>query len=261
MAQNTVANDTLADELRTLRRSGRLAQARRLVVDRLRERPDAALASLAWQHDDIWWQPIHGPRVTLRRRGPDDLALVRQCWQDDAFMERFNRMAPPLPTDDDALRQLLAREQATIVGEARSLHWTIETHGRKVGFISIADILLGHRRAEYLIGVREHCSPWVGPEASHLALGFLGRAGIERLTAHFYPENVAAIEAAQKLGFVVEGTLRSYLRLADGRRTDLVVAGLVLDAAYFQRTARIRRRLLGEAAAAVPAPIADAVST
>ncbi|HSW04186.1 hypothetical protein, partial [Aquabacterium sp.] len=54
-----------------------------------------------------------------------------------------------------------------------------------------------------------------------------------------------AIEVSQKLGFVIEGTMRGFLRLADGSRSDLVVAGLLLDDAYFARTARIRQRLLG----------------
>lgn len=122
---------------------------------------------------------------------------------------------------------------------------------RPLGFVSAANIAPGHRRAEFLIGLREACNPWLGPEAAHLALDFLARrAGIERLTAYFYPDNHSAIATARKLGFEPEGVLRSYLRLADGRRSDLVVAGLVLDEAWFARSARLRRRLLGAAASA-----------
>lgn len=238
---------TLPDHLRTLRRSGQFDEARRLLAEQQARQPDPRLAMLAWQHEAFWWQPLQGPRVSLHRRGPDDLSIVRRCWADADFMAKFNRMAPPLPADDEALRALLQREQATIVGESQALHWTIETDGQKVGFVSVANITPGHRRAEYLIGIREGCSPWVGPEASHLALGFLAqKARIERLTAYFYPENEAAIKVAQKLGFAIEGTMRGFLRHADGSRGDLVVAGLLLDAAYFQRHARMRRKLLGE---------------
>ena len=160
-------------------------------------------------------------------------------------MRKFNRMAAPLPAADDALRNVLRREQTAIVSEAAGLHWTIHVGEDKVGFVSVTNIAMGHRRAEYLIGIHEACSPWVGPEASHLALGFLAeKAHIERLTAYYYPENTHAIEVSQKLGFVIEGTMRGYLRLADGTRGDLVVAGLLLDDAYFARTARIRQRLL-----------------
>ncbi|HSW07169.1 GNAT family N-acetyltransferase, partial [Aquabacterium sp.] len=225
------------DHLRALRRSGRLDDARRWLGERLRGRPDQALLALAWQHEPFWWQPLRGRRVSLHRRGPDDIDLVRRCWADADFMRKFNRMAAPLPAADEALRDLLRREQAAIVSETAGLHWTIHAGEHKLGFVSVTNIALGHRRAEYLIGIHEACSPWVGPEASHLALGFLARqAHIERLTAYYYPENAHAIEVSQKLGFVIEGTMRGFLRLADGSRSDLVVAGLLLDDAYFART-------------------------
>lgn len=240
---------TLPDHLRALRRSGRIAEAREWLNEQLRQRPDPRLAQIAWQHQAFWWEPLVGPRVSLHRRGPEHLALVRRCWADADFMARFNRAAAALPADDEGLRALLQREHATIVGEAQSLHWTIVSGGRELGFVSVANISLGHRRAEYLIGIHGDCSPWVGPEASHLALGFLAqRVGIERLTAYFYPENEAAIKVAQKLGFEIEGTMRGYLRQPDGGRGDLVVAGLLLDEAYFRRHARMRRKLLGETA-------------
>jgi len=239
---------SLPEHLRALRLAGRMAEAHAWLLGQARQLRDPRLAELAWQHEPFWWQPLVGPRVTLRRRGPDDLALVRRCWADAGFMARFNRMAAALPDGDDALRAMLQREQSTIVGEATALHWTIVADGAPVGFVSVVDITLGHRRAEYLIGIHgDEVSPWVGPEASHLALDFLARqVHIERLTAYFYPENEAAIRVAQKLGFVLEGTMRGYLRRSDGTRADLVVAGLLLDDAYFERHARMRRKLLGE---------------
>lgn len=239
----------LTEQLRQLRRSGRTEVARALVARALATRHDPALALLAWQHEAFWWQPLAGRRVRLERRGPDDLALVRRCWADAAFMQRFNRQAGPLPTHDEALRDLLRREAAAIPGESGALHWTIHAQGRTHGFVSVTEIALAAGRAEFLVGVVDGCSPWLTAEACHLVLGFLARqVRIERLTAHFYPENTAAIAAARTLGFEVEGVLRGYLRERDGRRSDLVVAGLLLDPAFFERTAGLRRRLLGPAA-------------
>lgn len=239
----------LAATLRALRGAGRLDDARQLLRQQRAAADSAALRRLAWEHEPFWWQPLQGPRVRLQRRGPQDLALVRRCWSDAGFMARFNRVAAPLPEGDEALAALLVREQATIVSEARALHWTVYAGEHALGFVSAANIAPGHRRAEFLIGLHGPCSPWAGPEAAHLALGFLARrAGIERLTAYFYPDNQPAIAAAAKLGFVTEGVLRSYLRHADGRRGDLVVAGLLLNEGYFVRTTRLRRRLLGAAA-------------
>ena len=228
----------LIDHLRELRRDDQHDAARAILADALAQRPhDQALSLLSWEHASFWWQPLSGPRATLRRRGPDDVATVRECWADAEFMRRFNQMAAALPAADGALDSMLRREQAAIISETPALHWTIEVAGRKLGFVSVVNISRQHRRAEFLIGVRGPCSPWTGPEAAHLVLGFLAsKVGIERLTAYFYPENQSAIVAACKLGFAVEGTLRS----------DLVVAGLSLESGYFERTARIRRRLLGD---------------
>lgn len=240
----------LTGHLKQLRRSGRFDAARSLLATALARRDDSALRHLAWQHEPFWWQPLQGRRVQLTRRGPGDLALVRRCWADRDFMRRFNRSAAALPATDDALHEALQRESAAIPGEARALHWTVNAAGRSWGFVSATEIDLSHRRAELLVGVLPGCSARVSVEASHLALAFLARrAGIERLTAHFYPDNTHAIASARSLGFEVEGVLRGYLREPDGTRTDLVVAGLQLDEGFFQRSARLRQRLLGAGAA------------
>ena len=76
-------------------------------------------------------------------------------------------------------------------------------------------------------------------EAAHLAVQFLGeRAGIERLTAYFYAENRYAAKVAEKFGFRPEGVLRGYILDADGRRSDLLVSGLLV--AESQKAARRR---------------------
>jgi RimJ/RimL family protein N-acetyltransferase len=236
----------LTAHLQHLRRGGQYAAARALLARALARIPDPALRQIAWQHEPFWWAPLQGPRVRLVRRGPDDIELVRRCWSDAEFMRHFHRGAAPLPADDTALADLLRNEQAAIPSESQALHWTIEVGGTKAGFVSIVNISLRQRRAECLIGIQGDHGPFAYAEAAHLMFGFLAeRARIERLTAHYYPENQRAIDSAVALGFEVEGTLRGYLREPDGRRSDLVVAGMVLDPAFFERTARLRQRVLG----------------
>ena len=241
-AAATVLPATLA----RLRREGRMGEARALLRQRLAENPaDPRIGFLGWQHAPFWWQPVEGPRVRLVRRGPDDAALVRACWADAAFMARFNRQAVALPADDAALRTLLAGERDALVEDHRALHWTVQVAGLGVGFVSLADVGFRHRRAEFLIGLRPGTSSWAAVEAAHLALRFAGGPmQLERLVAHFYPDNVEAIRAALKLGFEHEGVLRGHLRnTATGQREDLVVTGLLLDQAFAARTERLRRRL------------------
>jgi [ribosomal protein S5]-alanine N-acetyltransferase len=235
----------LTAHLRDLRRQGRLAEAQALLAQALAERPDGRLQLLAWQHQDFWWQPLRSPRVTLRRRGPDDAVLVRRCWSDGDFMRRFNRMAAPLPPGDDALCALLAREHWALPEEARALHWRIDAGGAGCGFVSVVELSLQHRRGEFLIGVLPGTGPWVAPTAAHLLLDWLARhAQLERLSASFYTENAAAQVLAEKLGFQHEGVQRGHLRLPDGSRADLVLAGLLLNEDFFARSARLRKRLL-----------------
>lgn len=237
----------LAGTLARLRREGRFDEARALLDRRLADQADPRTGFLAWQHAPFWWQPIEGPRVRLVRRGPDDAALVRRCWADADFMARFNRQAVALPADDAALKALLAGERDALVEDHRALHWTVRVGAEGVGFVSLVDVGFRHRRAEFLIGLLPGSSSWASVEAAHLALRFAaGPMQLERLVAHFYPDNTEAISAALKLGFEHEGVLRGHLRdAATGQREDLVVTGLLLDDAFAARTARLRRRLFG----------------
>ena len=233
------------EQLRRLRLQGAFATARELI----RSQPDfaksQALQRLLYEHEDFWWEPIAGKRVTLRRRGAADAPFVRACWADADFMRKFNRLARPLPASDDALRGILAREQAGIFSEAKALHWTLHTPAGPIGFISVTDYAAGHRRCEFLIGLLGQPASAVPVEATHLACDFLRyRAHIERLTAYFYAENQYASKVAQKFGFEPEGVLKGYIRDPDGRRSDLMVSGLLLTDEGQSSSKKIRRRLL-----------------
>ena len=236
----------LPAHLQQLRREGRFAQARDLLQQAAARHGDAYLAWQAWLHEPFWWQPIQGRRVRLRRRGPADVALLRSCWSDAAFMHRFNRQAAALPADDAALVRQLAREQADTAATHRALHWTIEHGAQAVGLVSLVDIAFGHRRAELLVGVRPSVPSRATAEATLLLLdAAAGPFRLERLVAHFYPDNAVALSSARKLGFIQEGLLRGHVRdAATGRRTDLVVAGLLLHEAAAAASRRLRQRLL-----------------
>lgn len=235
----------LADQLRTLRLADRFAEARKLIHSHPGFAKEAGLRRLAHEHEDFWWQPIVGRRVTLQRRGPGDVAFVRACWGDADFMRKFNRVARPLPADDKELRGILARERAGLFSEAKSLHWTLFVAGEPIGFISVTDFTPGHRRAEFLIGLLRKPASSVPVEAAHLAVRFLeDKAGLERLTAYFYAENEYAAKVAQKFGFQPEGLLKGYIRDADGGRSDLLVSGMPLGRFADPEVRKIRDRVV-----------------
>lgn len=219
----------LAEKLRRLRMQGAFAQAREAIRAQPGYEGSPVLRRLLRDHEDYWWQPIEGRRVTLRRRGEGDLPFVRACWADAEFMRKFNRTARPLPADDKALRDLLSREGSSAISESKSLHWTIHDSRGPMGFISATEIAPGHRRCEFLIGFPFEHAGSKGVEAACLAIRFLReRVGMERLTAYFYPENADAAKVAEKFGFRAEGVLKGYIRNADGSRSDLLVSGLLL---------------------------------
>ena len=236
----------LPEQLRRLRLRNAFGEARALISAQPGFANSQALQRLLHEHEDFWWEPIAGKRVTLRRRGPADAPFVRSCWNDADFMRKFNRLARPLPAGGEALRGILAREHAGILSEAKALHWTVHGARGPIGFISATDYVAGHRRCEFLIGLLQQPASPAPVEATHLACDFLReKAGIERLTAYFYAENPAASKVAAKFGFKPEGVLKGYIRDPDGKRSDLMVSGLVLvgegDAPFKTMRARVTR--------------------
>ncbi|HEX7891782.1 MAG TPA: GNAT family N-acetyltransferase [Ramlibacter sp.] len=240
-----MAAPALREELRALRQARRLAAARELIRAQPQFADSVELQALLHEHEDFWWQPLEGRRVVLERRDADDASFVRACWSDRQFMGNFNRSARPLPESDAALRQVLERERAALLSELHALHWTVRTEQGPVGFVSATDHSAVHRRCEFLIGFPA-LQRAIAVQAAQLAIGFLrDRMGVERLTAHFYPENIHAIRAAEKFGFVQEGVLKGFLRNADGTRADLVIAGLQLTQPYRAESWRAAKQRAG----------------
>ena len=232
---------------RELRLAGRLDEA--IAWIQHADAPEHIRRQLLWENQALWWREITGGDTTLRKRGPVHSGAIRQAWSNIEFLTGFNRSAPPLPTDPTELRKMLWDEHCATVLETKALHWMIESKGRPVAMVSVVDISLQHRRAEFLIGSFESCGARTIARAAFLAIEFVARnLALARLTAYFYPSNQPAIRAAESLGFRVEGVLRSYIQPLDGgTRSDLVVAGLLLDTDFFNRTAGLRDRLLRRA--------------
>lgn len=229
------------EQLRALRIARRPEAARQLIQAQSEYQDDAALQALAWEHEDFWWEPLVGKRVTLERRDGSHTTFVRACWENEGFMLNFNRSARRLPASDAVLSQVLERERAATLSELHALHWTVCTDRGPVGFVSATDHSKTHRRCEFLIGF-PGLQRAVAMEATQLAMEFLrNRVGVERLTAHFYPENIHAIKVATKFGFQQEGIMKAYFRNSDGTRSDLVIAGLLLTDELPARRWRIRQ--------------------
>lgn len=238
------------EEAARLRHAGEFARAREVIrqfkpANSLEQR---TTQTVAWAHEPFWWQIVAGRRCRLRRRSMEDAEFIRQMWADANFMSAFNRFARPLPAADSDLARLLAREHASIITDARSIHWTIETQdARKVGILSLVDASLANRRAEILIGVRNFPYSGIAAEAMLLAIEFgFGMMGLHKIYSLIYAGNEVSLRNAEHLGFEIEGRLRQHVvDPATKRPVDLIEVGLLRSDLTKPIFRKLSRRLLG----------------
>jgi RimJ/RimL family protein N-acetyltransferase len=118
------------------------------------------------------------------------------------------------------------------------VEFAIETTEKiPVGVIGLAGIDSTHRTAEiYLvIGQKEFWGKGVMLEAECLLIDWaFNSLGLEKIWAQARPENIASLITMKKIGFQVEGTLRSE-KVVDGKRTDVLRLGLLKN--EFKNTA------------------------
>ncbi|WP_233213690.1 GNAT family N-acetyltransferase [Mycobacterium hubeiense] len=99
------------------------------------------------------------------------------------------------------------------------LHTVIEVDGRLAGQCD-AWIDLFHCRSELGLWVASrHAGDGVGTVAVQLVIAYLFEdLGVERITAPIAKGNTATARIAQRLGFVCEGVMRSYMSVGGQRR-------------------------------------------
>ena len=165
-------------------------------------------------------------------------------------MDRFHRLAPPLPASDEGLRAILAREATATLLDTNNLHWTVMTISgqQRLGMASLTEISLRHRRAEFIIGVRD-AAPGLALEASLLVLEFAFRTmRLNKVLSTVYSGNEYALRSTRHLGFQPEGLLRQHVQDPRTREyIDLCLSGLLPGEFFSERNQRLAGRLLGRA--------------
>lgn len=172
------------------------------------------------------WEPS-GPAVELIPPDPSHAPLVWR-WRQQALARRFN---PFLPADEASLARRLVPERADLTNYALDGHrWMVRWEGAIVGTVGL------------------HATHW---ESGNTEIGYqldeavhgrgVGTAAVWTLVNHLYAqtemvhilaliaaEHVASQRLIQKLGFVVEGRLRSHV-LVEGHRLDQVIYGMLRE--------------------------------
>lgn len=200
-----------------------------------------------WAYDERLRSPMLSKRLELKRRGREDAAFVRRCWDNAEFMSRFHRMARRIGNDADLIGVLEAEANANLL-TSNSLHWTIhDKTGGKLGFTSLVEYSAPHRRAELMVGLLDP-KPGYALEATLLTMDVAFQLlRLNKLCSVIYGGNEKALASTLHLGFSREGVQREQVfDPGTGTFLDLHLAGM-LAREYFE-SARLRKlfdRLIG----------------
>ncbi|MCC7073423.1 MAG: GNAT family N-acetyltransferase [Deltaproteobacteria bacterium] len=182
-----------------------------------------------------------GTKVRLRALERADLEQLR-AWVNDPEVMRFSNTLRPI-SDVEQARWLEAA-----VSSAHAVWFGIEDARRGqptlVGTCCLVDIDGVGRKAELRIRIGDP-DAWgggLGTEACQLLVRHAFDAlNLERVWLRVFDHNARALRLYQKLGFVVEGTLRRH-DFVDGAWRDTVLLGLLREDAVRAAPARARGR-------------------
>ena len=191
----------------------------------------ATHADLCRRHDvlrrranPVWWTPLGGGGISLRRTQAEDEAFYRACHADAGFVRRFNRQ-PPWTGDLSKALQSAGRASPLDLG---AVHWVVCREGAgPIGLASLTSLNLPHARAEVALGFPGHASPMAAIKAMLLIYDFAFlRAGFNKLWSQVYRDNDEALHNSLRAGLRQEGLLREHLYLPPGEFVDVYLMGL-----------------------------------
>lgn len=174
-------------------------------------------------------EELHGPRVLLRPFRVEDAPAV---W--DAIEESRANLAPWLPwvdrsrsLDDERISMIRMRERWTL-REDLAVGIFERTTGRFLGGSGLHRINWKVRAFEigYWIRVSAEGRGYVTETVQLLARLAFDHLGANRVEIQTDPRNDRSRRVAERLGFVLEGTLRRYRLNPDGRPGDRLIFAL-----------------------------------
>jgi len=167
---------------------------------------------------------IFGNTTALGPIMPTDLGQLIM-WSDDPAIARVNEPYVPKNCAREADFWLNA------TGDPTRVFFAIrQTHAPEIiGHVQITEIHAIHRSAVMgiLVGDRKNRGKGFGTDAMCLAIEYCWHhLNLRRLTLSAFATNRAAIDLYQRLGFEIEGLLRS-AQFIDGHWTDLCLLALM----------------------------------
>lgn len=158
-------------------------------------------------------RPLNKADIENRVRWFNDPDVRKTLIISERFkLEKTIRWFEKLQADDSRVELIIETPQKTAVG-----------------VIGLAGIDSTHRTAEIyiVIGQKEFWGKGIMLEAECLLIDWaFNSLGLEKIWAEARPENIASVITMKKIGFQVEGILRSE-KLVDGKRIDILHLGLL----------------------------------
>lgn len=174
--------------------------------------------------------------VTIRPVELDDIPLLH-AWSKDLEIEHQSGWAPWMSRArferryEDLVRE--PPEDLVLLG--------IEQREVLVGYVELAALSHLERRAAmgFVVADRAVRRQGVGRTAVILAMDYgFSLEDLDRIYAEVYPFNIPSLRLLEGVGFQREGVLRQH-DVHQGRRTDLVVMGILRDEFYARHPCRL----------------------
>ncbi len=172
-----------------------------------------------------------GERVILRLPTTRDAASIAEYLKRN---REFHRATDPIRSEESFTPAYWKRTVRIIHREfqldasARMVLFRKDEPARVIGVVNFNQIVRGVFQAAYLGYAIDEAEEGRGLMTEALRLGIeymFGERNLHRIMANFIPENAKSARVLEKLGFVIEGKAKEYLKI-NGRWQDHVLTSL-----------------------------------
>lgn len=170
---------------------------------------------------------INTQRCFLRALGPLDVTTRYVSWLNDPDVNQYLEVRwrrHTIETVREDVQYLLDSSRDMLFGiftKPQIIH---------IGNVKLSEVNLRYGTAEigFLIGESNFWGKGYASEAVRSVCDWaFEEAGIQKVTAGAYAQNIGSRKTLEKVGFVEEGVLRSQVVLDSGERSDVIRFGLL----------------------------------
>lgn len=142
-------------------------------------------------------------KVGLRKIRPEDIVYFYKWWRDCDLIALTSGNFDPI--SDSEVEKYFHK----MLISKTDYHFMINVNGRVIGHISLNKRRNDYYETQIVIGDKKYWGKGYGPKAIKLLLNRVQKIGINKIYLEVRPENMRAINAYKKVGFV-ESSIKKY---------------------------------------------------